>query len=165
MNKTTTTIMGIDFGIVNKMLIAFNDSEAFYKVTVAPTTKTNRRLIKDKEDPYIILDKYNFIFAISVVNLAIKHNAKMIQMENLAGTEFTKNQFYFELQRQIQYLGSQRGIASRYVNRDFTSQKCSKCGFIHKGNRIDQSSFLCLKCGFRINADHNAAKNIANISG
>ncbi|WP_313559145.1 transposase [Ruminiclostridium cellobioparum] len=153
--------MGIDFGIVNTMLIAFNNIDKFYKVNAAPTTKLNRVLIKDKEDPYIIIDKFTYKYALAVVNLSIKHNSRIIQMENLAGAEFTKNQFFFDLQRQIQYLGNIAGILTRYVNRDYSSQKCSKCSFIHKDNRIDQTTFICLKCGLKINADHNAAINIA----
>jgi len=46
------------------------------------------------------------------------------------------------------------------VNPKFTSQICSECGFKSKKNRKSQSKFECNKCGFKINADHNAAKNI-----
>ena len=48
----------------------------------------------------------------------------------------------------------------------YTSQKCSVCGHIQKGNRKGHS-FKCVKCGFQIHADLNAARNIAvlGISG
>lgn len=46
------------------------------------------------------------------------------------------------------------------VNPKHTSQICSKCGYKHKQNRKSQSEFVCGKCGFEINADVNAAKNI-----
>ena len=46
------------------------------------------------------------------------------------------------------------------VDPKFTSQICSSCGFKSKKNRKSQSKFECQKCGFKINADHNAAKNI-----
>ena len=48
------------------------------------------------------------------------------------------------------------------VPAQYTSQKCSQCGHIEKGNRISQSDFTCLKCGFTDNADLNASKNIRN---
>lgn len=48
------------------------------------------------------------------------------------------------------------------VDPRYTSQKCSRCGHIHKGNRKGHS-FRCLKCGFQIHADLNAARNIAFI--
>ena len=47
-----------------------------------------------------------------------------------------------------------------YVNA-YTSQTCSRCGNIDKENRQTQETFVCTKCGFKLNADHNAAINIA----
>jgi transposase len=82
-------------------------------------------------------------------------------MEDLTGTKFTRDSFYFELQRTIQSLAEEKGLQVRYVNRDFTSQKCSNCGYIDKNNRISQDTFLCKSCGFTIHADNNAAINIA----
>ena|ERR1035437_8979743 len=46
------------------------------------------------------------------------------------------------------------------VNPAYTSQTCSKCGHIDKASRKSQDKFECLKCGFKCNADHNAAINI-----
>jgi len=42
----------------------------------------------------------------------------------------------------------------------YTSQKCSECGHIYKGNR-EGSLFRCRKCGFELHADLNASRNIA----
>ncbi len=47
------------------------------------------------------------------------------------------------------------------VNPVYTSQRCSHCGFAHEDNRSDME-FECLKCEYGVNADYNAAKNIAN---
>ena len=41
-----------------------------------------------------------------------------------------------------------------------TSQRCSRCGFTYRGNRRSQSEFLCCKCGFHLNADLQASRNI-----
>nr|WP_280141441.1 zinc ribbon domain-containing protein [Halorientalis persicus] len=35
------------------------------------------------------------------------------------------------------------------------------CGFTHEDNR-DDKAFECQSCGYELNADYNAAKNIAN---
>ena len=43
----------------------------------------------------------------------------------------------------------------------YTSQACSRCGFVDKGNRKTQSKFACLACGHEGNADVNAALNIS----
>ena len=42
----------------------------------------------------------------------------------------------------------------------YTSQRCSCCGYVAKGNRASQSRFECLDCGHTENADVNAARNI-----
>ncbi len=46
------------------------------------------------------------------------------------------------------------------VSPHYTSQKCSKCGYIDSRNRKSQSAFKCIRCGFALNADLNAARNI-----
>ncbi len=46
------------------------------------------------------------------------------------------------------------------VNPQYTSQTCSRCGFIDKNNRPTQAKFKCLACGHADNADINAALNI-----
>ncbi|MEJ6003880.1 RNA-guided endonuclease InsQ/TnpB family protein [Paucibacter soli] len=42
-----------------------------------------------------------------------------------------------------------------------SSQECSACGHTHADNRLDQSRFVCLRCGHAENADTNAARVIA----
>jgi putative transposase len=43
----------------------------------------------------------------------------------------------------------------------YTSQRCSACGHIAAGSRESQALFRCVACGYTLNADVNAAKNIA----
>ena len=42
----------------------------------------------------------------------------------------------------------------------YTSQTCHQCGHVAKENRDSQAVFKCVECGYRANADVNAAKNI-----
>lgn len=42
----------------------------------------------------------------------------------------------------------------------YTSQTCHKCGHVAKENRESQAVFHCVECGYRTNADVNAAENI-----
>ncbi|MER6735138.1 transposase [Streptomyces puniciscabiei] len=46
-----------------------------------------------------------------------------------------------------------------------TSRTCPVCGYIAKENRITQSRFECVSCGFTANADHVGALNIRNRAG
>lgn len=55
-----------------------------------------------------------------------------------------------------------RGIKVHLTPSNYTSQQCSKCGFIDSQNRSSQQKFKCLNCGHEENADINAAKNILN---
>lgn len=43
----------------------------------------------------------------------------------------------------------------------YTSQRCSACGHVAAENRKSQAVFACTACGYTLNADVNAAKNIA----
>lgn len=42
-----------------------------------------------------------------------------------------------------------------------SSQECSACGHTHSDNRLEQSRFVCQRCGHAENADTNAARVIA----
>lgn len=66
----------------------------------------------------------------------------------------------------VLYKAVSRGISVRQVNPKNTSRQCSRtdCGFTHPDNRPEmngQDEFCCLKCGYEVHADYNAAKNIA----
>jgi transposase len=43
----------------------------------------------------------------------------------------------------------------------YTSQRCSACGHVAADNRKSQAVFTCLACALTLNADVNAARNIA----
>jgi IS605 OrfB family transposase len=102
-----------------------------------------------------------------IIDFAVKHNCKIICMENLSGISkentFLKNWTYFDLQQKIEYKAKELGIEIIYVEPSYTSQTCSKCGHVDKENRQDQKTFICTKCGFEENADYNASLNIANL--
>jgi putative transposase len=52
------------------------------------------------------------------------------------------------------------GIVVSTVEPAYTSQQCSQCGCTLNENRNGQA-FACLDCSYAVNADYNAAKNIA----
>ena len=61
-----------------------------------------------------------------------------------------------QLERKLVYKAGEL----RFVDPAYTSQACSRCGHTAKSNRPSQAVFRCGACGFRANADHNAALNI-----
>lgn len=118
---------------------------------------------KDKERAWT--KTYNHQLSKKVVEFAVKHKVTQINMEKLEKNGFDSKLLgmwsYYELQNMIEYKGKREGVEVRYVNPAYTSQTCSKCGSIHKENRQSQEKFECIECGFKLNADHNAAINIA----
>lgn len=108
---------------------------------------------------------YSHMVSRHVVDFAVKHNAKYINIEDLEGyraSDFIlRNWSYYKLQEYITYKAKIYGIEVRKVNPYHTSQICSCCGHWEEGQRIDQSHFKCKSCGTELNADFNAAKNIA----
>jgi putative transposase len=67
-----------------------------------------------------------------------------------------------ELRRQLEYKMLWKGGMYAEVNPAHTSQICSCCGHKAKENRTTQANFVCVNCGYSINADKNAANNILN---
>ena len=61
----------------------------------------------------------------------------------------------------VEYKAELAGVHVTTVDPRYTSQKCSKCGKRDRRSRKRQSSFRCTSCGFTLNADLNAARNIA----
>ncbi len=115
-------------------------------------------------------DTYNHKVSRYIVDLAYKYGVKTIQMEDLSGfsehqsESLLKNWSYYDLQNKIKYKAEEKGINTIFINPQYTSKRCSKCGNVHEENRDcknNQSKFECVICGHKENADINASKNIA----
>jgi IS605 OrfB family transposase len=61
----------------------------------------------------------------------------------------------------LTYKAEERGCTVVAVDPRHTSQACSRCGHIARNNRRSRGRFQCRSCGFALNADLNAARNIA----
>ena len=51
------------------------------------------------------------------------------------------------------------GIIVTEINPAYTSQTCSKCGYVDRNNRKSQSVFICEYCNKKIHSDVNASRN------
>lgn len=125
-------------------------------------TQALKRL-SEKERNFV--KTYNHTISKRIVDFAKKHKCEYIHLEKLTKDGFNdrilRNWSYYELQRMVEYKADRVGIKVKYINPSYTSQKCSRCGHIDKENRQTQEKFVCTQCGFELNADHNAAINIA----
>ena len=69
-------------------------------------------------------------------------------------------QGWFILLNMLDYKCKWYGKKLVKVDPKYTSQTCSVCGYKSRDNRKSQSCFKCCSCGFKINADQNASRNI-----
>lgn len=131
--------------------------------------------LKEKERNWV--HTQNHVYSREVIKQALKQNAGIIHMESLKdfgkGKEgYVKDEYkyllrywsYYELQSMIEYKAKLEGIEVKYIDPAYTSQTCSYCG--ERGERKKQEEFVCTnpqckRCGEKINADFNAARNIA----
>jgi IS605 OrfB family transposase len=65
-----------------------------------------------------------------------------------------------QLERFLAYKLESLGKTLLKVPPEYTSQRCSRCGTLGRRNR---HSFSCPSCGLSLNADLNAARNIAHL--
>lgn len=65
------------------------------------------------------------------------------------------------LYQYVEYKAEMFDIEIKRMSPAYTSQRCSSCGFTDKRNRRSKHQFVCQKCGYELNADYNASKNIA----
>ena len=119
--------------------------------------------LRDKEKNFATT--YNHMISKNVVEFAKKNQCEYINMEKLTKDGFNnailRNWSYYQLQQYIEYKAEREGIKVRYIDPAYTSQTCARCGHVDKENRQTQEKFICTKCGFELNADHNASINIA----
>lgn len=102
-----------------------------------------------------------------VVTAAGTHGCTVIAIEDLSGI---RDRFpgdarfhawaFRQLSACIRYKARVTGIDVVQVNPAHTSQRCSRCGHTARANRRSQADFACTDCGYEVNADDNAAKNV-----
>lgn len=68
---------------------------------------------------------------------------------------------FAQLRGYIEYKAEERGCMVVAVDPRHTSQACSRCGHTARNNRRSRALFVCRKCGLRLHADLNGARNIA----
>ena len=64
------------------------------------------------------------------------------------------------LKQEVEHIARKYDIAVSTVQASYTSKMCPICGCIEDENRPNQETFECIECGYKDNADFNAAKNI-----
>lgn len=182
--KQKINVLGIDVGIKK---VAVTSDNTFYnskhlknikgkyhrlkRHLQSKGTKSAKRKLKKisgKENRFVrdvnhciskkIVNTDNTVFALenlkNIRNNTRTYNKKLNRMIG--------NWSFALLQSFIQYKAERQGKSVIYIKPNYTSQQCSKCGCIEKKNR-NSNIFKCVECGFQLDADLNASRNIARI--
>jgi len=175
-------VLGIDRGIVNIAVTSnnhfFNSSQiknvrAKYahlraKLQSKGTRSAKRllRKISGKEERFVTWVNHNIskeLVAMLYDVYAIEDLTSIRVQSRTRGVEFTRklnNWSFYQLEQFLRYKAEAVGKSVVTIDPRYTSQKCSNCGHVYKGNRKG-NSFKCVKCEFSLHADLNAARNIA----
>ncbi|PSQ25104.1 transposase [Halobacteriales archaeon QS_9_67_15] len=112
--------------------------------------------------------QYIHTVANELVTEAVEHDCDVIVFEDLTDirerlphAKWHHVWAFRRLYEYVSYKAPEQGIPVEQVEPNHTSQRCSRtdCGFTHKDNRHGEH-FKYQKCGYRMNADYNGAKNI-----
>jgi IS605 OrfB family transposase len=112
--------------------------------------------------------QYIHTVANGLVAEAVNHDCDVIVFEELDGirerlphAKWHHVWAFRRLSEYVEYKAPERGASVEQVAPNHTSRRCSRmdCGFTHEDNRHGDH-FCCQKCGYDVNADYNAAKNI-----
>jgi len=178
-SKNPTT-MGVDLGINNLAVTSTgeffkgdeldHEREHFEKVRRKLQQKGTRsahltiQRMKGRENRFAC-DTLHRISK-KIVEDAEKNDVDVIAFENLKyiRKKMPKDRWYHvwafdKLYSYVEYKAREKGIAVEQIDPRNTSRICSKCECTEKNNRHG-GRFKCKECGYEVNADYNAAKNI-----
>ena len=131
--------------------------------------KAKRRRSRFRKDADHVLSK-QIVTAAEPGSTIVLEDLKDIRKRSKQGRRTTKQRQskrrmhswpFASLKSKIEYKAEERGCRVVAVDPRHTSQRCSCCGHTARTNRRSQSVFKCRKCGMDLNADLNAARNIA----
>lgn len=177
-------VLGVDLGIVN--LASDSDGENFSGAEIdrnrrifahrrknlqKKCTKSAKRKLKQLSGKQARFQKHtNHIISHRLVEKA-QYTQRAIALEDLSGLREAKvrrqqrarhaNWSFYQLRQYIGYKAERAGMPVVLVDPRNTSRTCPACGYVDKANRLSQSLFSCVSCGFSAPADTVAAVNIS----
>jgi len=123
------------------------------------SNKIQKKIKNKKEDSYhkISKDIVNNHSRITIEDLEI---TSMKESDKTFLNRIISDVSWGSLINKIKYKAEMQNVFIDEINPAFSSQRCSKCGYISRNNRKSQSDFCCENCSYTCNADLNASKNI-----
>jgi len=176
-------VLGIDLGIVN--IASDSDGKNFSGSDVErnrriylhrrrnlqkKVTKSAKRKLKKLSGKQAGFQKHTNHFISKRLVEKAQDTCRAIALEDLSGIRKAPvrrkqrarhaNWSFYQLRQFISYKAERVGIPVVFVDPKNTSRTCPQCACVDKANRVSQSSFSCVSCGFSAPADTVAAWNI-----
>ena len=169
--KQEGTLLGFDFGmkrlgtLSNGEIIGENIEKHLYELK--RKKRCSKAYYRKKEEISEYINREVKKIGFNEVKLIVVEKLKNMKYKMKERGRLSKNirsvfynLSYRQVLNRIQMLSEECRTVFRSTSPFKTSQECSKCGHIEKGNRLSQESFVCQKCGYSDNADYNASKVI-----
>ena len=179
----TDLAVGVDVGVTT--FATFSDgteiqNPRIYQTAQAELRRAQRRVARRKKGSHrrrkavVLLQKVHQQIVNRRADFLHKHSTAVIKkygtivVEALNVSGMSKGNLakqildcsWSEWFRQLSYKAEWAGRNFIAVDPKYTSQTCPSCEHVSRENRKTQSQFLCVKCGYSDNADHNGAVNI-----
>ena len=91
----------------------------------------------------------------------VTFDSKNVNRSNDQNNQLRSSGVFYQLEQFLTYKARLNGSDVLKVPAQYTSQRCPKCGRIHKENRNRRKhQYVCDACGYTNNDDANAAINI-----
>ena len=180
------TFIGVDLGIVRHATVALPDRVVFFNGKPARHKREHFADLRKRYGRHKRVDRIkqskskerswmrdeNHKLSKQLIELAVQYPNPVLVFEQLGGirnrargskrfNRMMSSWTFRQLVDFVQYKAGRIGIPAVFVDPRKTSQTCSRCGHATRSNRPKQADFRCVACGYRNNADANAAFNIA----
>lgn len=158
--------LGIDIGY--KKLIATSDNQVLGKEMIQVYDRISRKVQGSKNFKQSLKFRdYEINRICNELNLSQVSNLYIEALKNVKHKSKFSKKFNHKLQRwsyqkatvKIERLCEEQGIELVKVSPAYTSQTCSKCGFVDSHSRKGET-FECTNCKIILDADYNASLNI-----
>lgn len=166
--KAEGEIIGVDIGQNTTISCSngfFSKKDNHGHDLASITATMSRKKKGSKAFKRCVAHRRNYInWTIKQFNLS---NVKQVNVENIKHLRYKRKTnrrlshwVYTEIFDKLETHCKEQGVLVHKVNPTYTSQRCSRCGWTRKSNRKGKL-FKCGQCGFTLDADLNASRNIA----